>query len=506
MKKHIVILFLLLGAQLGYAQTQVTLLDKPAFYLSAEGILLSQIQKSIGKDHGKTNHIYLAGGFINVRPIDYKLGTVIRFSKQRSAADIDLLRYSRNAKLYYHTYFAASNGQTMPAPVNKPLKLWLQDQKTSTAYLRVNDVFNVDILDYQTDTLVKRYSIKRIRVFPSISFNAIVGKKGKNIPVSENKQLAVASSDKIEVRAANNNDLRYQPLDYTLTNLKTGKQERFLGRRTIQLPKLTANTDYELRCNFDIQPESTLSYHIQVKAKWYQLPLVYGLAVGLLILFMAIAVIWRLKGEVKRSQKKQKEIEQSILRLQSQLNPHFTFNALSSIQGLMNTNRIAEANDYLQDFSSLLRKTLSKGQQIFNTLDQELEMMQTYIRLEALRYNFTWEIQLSLSCNASIIEIPTLLLQPLIENAIKHGIASLGSKGLLLISCHTNDQDDSLRISISDNGQWTNANSHMGYGLQLTYDRISAINKLPQEKKIVLNFEKQQGTVAIFTFQNWINQ
>ncbi len=505
MKKHIVILFLLLGAKLGCAQTQVTLLDKPALYLSAEGILLGQIQKSIGRDNGKTNHIYLAGGFINIRPTDYKVGTVIRFSKPENATDIDLLRYSSNAKLYYHTYFAASDGQAKPSSVKDNLKLAFREQKTSTAYLRVNDVFNIDILDHQTDTLVKRYSIKRIRILPSIRFYAIAGKKGKNIPVSENNQLAVSSSDKIEVRTANNNDLRYQPLDYTLTNLKTGKQDRFLGMRTIQLPSLKVNTDYELRCNFDIQPESIVYYRIRVTAKWYQLPIVYGVAIGIIMLIVAFSFIFRLKNKVKLSQKKQTQIEQSILRLQSQLNPHFTFNALSSIQGLMNTNRIAEANDYLQDFSSLLRKTLSKSQQIFNTLDQELEMMQTYIRLEALRYNFKWEIQSSLSNSSSTLEIPTLLLQPIIENAIKHGISSLGADGVLLITCKTSETDDSLSISIKDNGKWTADPNQIGYGLQLTNERILAINKLYKEKKIVLNFDRQHGTTATFTFNNWIN-
>lgn len=505
MKKPIVLLLLLLSYKLSVAQQQVTLLDKPALLISADGIMTSLIHKSKGKGAQKTNYIFVAGGFINFRPIDYKLGILIRYSKLGTTADNDLLNYSRKAKLYYKTYFATYSNTKQRQPTNGEKKLWLQDQKTGIAYLKVNDVFNVDIFDSQSDTLVKRYSIRRLRVFPSIDIYRVSNKtKGVKIPF-KNRQISVSSSDKIEIKTANNSDLRYQPLDYILTNLKTGMQTRYDGMRTIQLPDLTANTNYELRCSFDIQPESISTYRIHVKAKWYQLPIVYGIAIGLVIVVIAVFVILRLKGQVKLSQKRQTQIEQSILRLQSQLNPHFTFNALSSIQGLMNTNRIAEANDYLQDFSSLLRKTLSKSQQIFNTLDQELEMMQTYIRLEALRSNFKWEIQLSLNTSSSTIEIPTLLLQPLIENAIKHGIGSLGTEGKLLVSCSTGETDDSLSISISDNGKWTAEQTQTGYGLQLTYDRISAINKLDKEKKIVLNFDRQNGTTATFTFYNWIN-
>ena len=91
----------------------------------------------------------------------------------------------------------------------------------------------------------------------------------------------------------------------------------------------------------------------------------------------------------------------------------------------MNTDRIDDANYYLQEFSLLLRKTLAKSQSVYNSLDQELEMMKMYIRLEALRFGFVWNIEIDGEINISEIEIPTLLIQPLIENAIKHGLSNL---------------------------------------------------------------------------------
>lgn len=509
MKSYLAILFLFFWSQLTYAQQQATLIDKPSLYLASGGVLIDQTQKTAAQNNGKTNDVYLAGGFISIGPVDRKFGTIIRFSKTKRTTDSLSLNYYRTHRLYYKTYYegrrAGKKGLDFDQ-TDSSKKIFSQDQKRILAYLKVNDTFNIDFTDYKTDTLVKRYSFKRIRIIPTITFYRLDGNKITSpIQVSENRQLSVATSDEVALISKNNNDLQRQYISYTIINLETGEKKHYSSNRnSIKLPNLIANTDYEIRCSYDIQPDSISIYRIHVKAKWYQLPIVYGFAIGLLLLTIAFFIILRLRRQISSSQKKQTEIEQSILRLQSQLNPHFTFNALSSIQGLMNTNRVTEANDYLQDFSSLLRKTLAKGQQIFNTLDQELEMMQTYIRLEALRYNFSWTIEMAPEINPSTIEIPTLLLQPLIENAIKHGIASLGTEGRLLITCRTGEED-SLLISIKDNGKWVNGETGAGFGLQLTNERISAINKLTKEKKIVLKFDKQNGTEANLLFYNWIN-
>src|SRR5690606_30741839 len=98
----------------------------------------------------------------------------------------------------------------------------------------------------------------------------------------------------------------------------------------------------------------------------------------------------RLRKNLSKSKKEKSKLEESAIKLQSLLTPHFTFNALSSIQGLMNSGNIDDANKYLVEFSSLLRKSLSKSQLVFHSLNQELEMMEIYIRLEALRFNFNW--------------------------------------------------------------------------------------------------------------------
>ncbi|RKR80534.1 histidine kinase [Mucilaginibacter gracilis] len=211
-----------------------------------------------------------------------------------------------------------------------------------------------------------------------------------------------------------------------------------------------------------------------------------------------------LKRRIRASKEKQTEIEQSLRRVQAQLNPHFTFNALSSIQGLINTNQINDANYYLHEFSALLRQTLNRSQYIFNTLDKEIEMMNTYIGLEQLRFSFLSDIQISKTLNLRDIEIPTLILQPLIENAIKHGVSVLGDKGQLQISYKEGQQPGALVIIIRDNGNSFDDGAAYGYGLKLTLERIAAINKLKREKAISLEFNKYAGTAISLIFNNWI--
>jgi len=107
--------------------------------------------------------------------------------------------------------------------------------------------------------------------------------------------------------------------------------------------------------------------------------------------------------------------------------------------------------------------------------------------------------------NQSAIEIPTLLLQPLVENAIKHGINGLGQDGRLEIICKPGQEKASLIIVVKDNGKWIDKPSDSGYGLVLTRKRISTINKMKEDQDIVLEFHKGPGTEAVLIFYNWLN-
>jgi two-component system LytT family sensor kinase len=156
----------------------------------------------------------------------------------------------------------------------------------------------------------------------------------------------------------------------------------------------------------------------------------------------------------KKNQKKlfnahqQKEISKTQLNsIRAQLNPHFMFNALAGIQNLMNQNKIDEANRYLNKFARLTRNVLDQQELI--SLVEEKDLLEDYLQMEQLRFGFTYEIEVHQQINLNV-EIPSMLLQPFVENAVKHGIAAKLDKGHIKVS-FTNHHKD-LIFSVRDNG------------------------------------------------------
>ncbi len=374
-------------------------------------------------------------------------------------------------------------------------------------FLDVGQGCTLELFDQNTNRLLQRYKIQRIKSIPEIE---IIPKNTKD---SENGSAEEVSTDqypnvilpsgtkKIELlRKAKNDTLEIQ---YRLINLKTKKNIYSGVLHTKETFILDSNTEYELRYTYTVQMQSTGVKYIKIRPHWYQSVIFYTLAFLVLSGFIFYIATLEFRNKIHKSEAEQKKLEEAAIRLQSMLNPHFTFNALSTIQGLVNTERIDEANKYLEEFSILLRKSLSKSRDVFNSLDQELEMMRIYLNIESLRFEFKWEITVSADLPATDIEIPTLLLQPLIENAIKHGVSKLKQKGELRIAC-TKEEEDMI-ILIEDNGTWKDKTSVTGYGLALTRERIETINKMYTDQHIFLSLNINQGTQVILTFKNWIN-
>lgn len=405
--------------------------------------------------------------------------------------------------VYFKSYFKIDNNASGSTQgTRKNIDLFRDDMDI---YLNIHQQFIIDILELETNKLIFRYEVTRPEIVPQlIRLNSEnerdiikASKKYTLIKLRANEQIALSST----------NDEKFQDLliEYTLDNLKTKKRIFRTGINAFSKLELEPGQEYQLTYNYHLQTESLQNLYIQVEPLWYKSAIAYFTIIALTIISLLLIIAYGLKRKVKYAKRKQQETEEAAIRLQSLLNPHFTFNALSTIQGLMNTDRINEANLYLQEFSSLLRNTLSRSQNLYTNLDQELEMIQTYIKLEALRFNFYWTVTIDSRLNTSVIEIPTLLMQPLVENAIKHGLANLGDKGNLNIICEMEDKEDTFSIRIQDNGIWENEGTEKGYGISLTESRIATINTMNKDQLITLCFNKYKGTEVVLTFKNWIN-
>lgn len=170
--------------------------------------------------------------------------------------------------------------------------------------------------------------------------------------------------------------------------------------------------------------------------------------------------------------------------LLAQMNPHFIFNAFSAIQYYINTHDTKKADDFLADFSSLIRKILDTSFKSDVTLAAELSIVQLYISLEQKRFDHSFDCEYLFDDDLDMdtMMLPPMLIQPLVENAINHGIIPMQNrKGLLRI--HISENGNSTYIKVSDNGigmQSTtihNKSGHQSYGLQIIRDRINSYNK-----------------------------
>ncbi|MGC1630760.1 MAG: histidine kinase [Gelidibacter sp.] len=175
--------------------------------------------------------------------------------------------------------------------------------------------------------------------------------------------------------------------------------------------------------------------------------------------------------------------ETEMMALRSQMNPHFIFNSMNAIKNLIMTSRNEDAINYLDDFASLLRGILQNSNREKITVEEELEILELYLSLEQSRMgkDFSYTIQVTSKEALSQFEIPPLLLQPIVENAIWHGLhpSSKAEKKLTLVF----DTTDDLKVVIEDNGIGRKESAkkkklHDSMGTSIVEDRLSLYNHL----------------------------
>lgn len=231
---------------------------------------------------------------------------------------------------------------------------------------------------------------------------------------------------------------------------------------------------------------------IRIHAAWWQTLIFKVFATSLSLFIIGFFILFRYNMlERKHSMEKQlltieKELVQSQkFALRSQMNPHFIFNSLNSIQNFVLKNDVDAANYYLSNFSMLMRRVLENSQHNMIVLDEEIQLIKLYIKMEKLRFSdkFDVEINIDPKIDIHLVRIPPMLLQPYMENAILHGLQLIKHKGLLKINFV--DLGNAMDILIEDNGIGrTKANAirkrqmHKSKGLKNIEKRIQLYNKI----------------------------
>jgi ligand-binding sensor domain-containing protein len=227
---------------------------------------------------------------------------------------------------------------------------------------------------------------------------------------------------------------------------------------------------------------STISFSIKqhfAKTWWF---------IGLVIIgsLVLVAAIFFLYYRTKRKQlvvkAKMTELRQQALN--ANMNPHFIFNALGSIQHFVNTGKSEDANEYLSDFSRLIRMNLENNLESLVTLCDELDRLELYLKLEQLRFGekLEYSIVQEEGVNCMDLEIPPMLLQPYVENALIHGI--LPGKGAGKVVVHVMLKEDEYWVEICDNGIGINhsvavkSGGHSSLAMSMNNERLAILKDL----------------------------
>ncbi len=211
--------------------------------------------------------------------------------------------------------------------------------------------------------------------------------------------------------------------------------------------------------------------------------------IALAIVFVVIS-LYRLRRKQEALQKA--DMEQKLLR--NQMNPHFIFNALTAIQNFMYTNNPKEAGRYLSEFSTLTRSVLKHTREGHISLEEEIQTLKAYLELEKLRLkgSFTYEIIYDEGLETEFINLPPMLIQPFVENAIRHGIKEKKDGKVTL---EIQEKSNNIIFYIRDNGIGIDSSRAAG-----KKDHISYAMKIFEERRKLL--KRQFNLKIIFEIQD----
>ena len=226
---------------------------------------------------------------------------------------------------------------------------------------------------------------------------------------------------------------------------------------------------------------------------WYQ-TLIFKMVFGLLIVGIMLYVLWlvrktELKNKTRKITAQKKLIENELYALRSQMNPHFVFNSLNAIQYYLNDNKVELSEKYLVKFSKLIRMFFDFSQYKVISIQDEIQLLNAYLEIEKLRFgkDFNYIIESDHALNLDQ-EIPAMLLQPIVENAVNHGLFHNFGKGLIRI-LFQNITTNIYEVIIEDNGvgrekskeiKKQSLSKHQSKSTQILQERITLLNQSKQ--------------------------
>lgn len=271
---------------------------------------------------------------------------------------------------------------------------------------------------------------------------------------------------------------------------------------------------FELRAKLlNSEWSEPIGFQFTIQPPWWKRQsffLAMGLSIGLLV----GGIVWWRQGIIRRNESKLLRIKNKLARLelkalQAQMNPHFIFNALNAIMSFVLNEDKLQANLYLSKFALLMRKFLEASKSNYISLAEELALIDLYVELEKLRYknSFEYRVQMDADLDIDYLEIPSMLIQPFVENAINHGLAAKKENGILELTVKFHAKENLLKMVIQDNGigrdeaarrKKASLHQHKSAGTQIISERVKTLNSVENVKIQIqtIDLQDEHGKAA----------
>jgi len=421
----------------------------------------------------------------------------IAYAKISGPLSISDFSIAPNSKLLYYKYIS-------DFIINKNKQIFINTDKglytfSTNALLSNNNLFKST--DPNFIRLVLNYPTQR-----SI-------KNGDTLKINE--RIQNIELDAINFLGSGNVKFLYAIEGHNTVWQQNASGEVFIGN-------LKPNIYYKVKCivKDDLWESRETDFYLYIPPLWWQTRTaksIFWISGSLVVIIFILAIILLTRFIVARSNEKKRILTELELRaIYAQINPHFIFNTLSSALFFINKKRFDDAYVHVNKFSRLLRAYIKSSQDRYITLAEEIEMLKNFIELQKTRFEekFNYQIIVDNKVPIKSIKIPSLLLQPLVENAINHGLFHKKGEGLLILKFLQGENSKELICIIDDNGvgrvkareiKKASAVQNESYGTKLTKQLIDIFKKY-EHMDIYLEYIDKElpetGTIVKLTLKN----
>lgn len=431
---------------------------------------------------------------LNTKGEFYELGDNGNFTLLNKLASINCKNIS-GAKLFNDTLLCLFgdnkvvlvNANAPEMSVSKPVYIIKTSELNDVSFdnqtlylLNKNGVISVPVNHQKTATILPRFLVDDIHI------------NGQNETLNNQTLSYNKNNITINYVLLDYNGIAQNKIYYSLNN--NDWTELPNASRMLQFAALDAGKyNLQFKVNDTVLESSALTFKILTPwwKRWWFVVLVLGSTAFVAFSFYRwqVAILQKRNVLLKQNYDLEKELNKSVLKsIKSQMNPHFFYNALNTIQGYIFTNDKTSAANYLNKFSKLTRSILEMSDKDLVNLDEEIKSLDLYLSLEKMRFDGELEYTITQADQLvnDTVKLPPMLIQPHVENAIKHGLLHKVGNKTINISFELSGANQ-LKIMVDDNGigrkrsQELNAiknQNHESFSTEANQTRIDLINKL----------------------------